>query len=113
MVKRKPGALTVPLADGLDLTVDVKKQKIATCGDLRKYLGSVCTHELLDIWGQQLQVSLTGYSLSTALKSSDQASICSVGIQHRIWKALSLPKHPYQEGGHSQDKTCSSLYGLY
>lgn len=57
MVKRKAGALNIPLADGLNLTLDVKKQKLATCGDLRRYLGSVCTHELLDIRGQQLQVS--------------------------------------------------------
>ena len=43
MVKRRAEVLSTPWADGLSFTIDVNKQKLATCEDLRKYLGSVCT----------------------------------------------------------------------
>lgn len=71
MVKRKAGVLKVPLAEELSLTVDVKKQKLATCGDLRKHLEAVCTHQLLNVRGQQLQASLLAKTLALALRSTD------------------------------------------
>lgn len=56
MAKRKAGYLEVPLDEGEHLKLNLKRHKIATCYDLRRYLRTLCSPERLQIRGQELKV---------------------------------------------------------
>lgn len=66
MVKRHAGVLELPLDEGTRLQVELKRQRILTCDDLRNYLGSLTVYKLLQVKGQGVRVSWTFESSRSA-----------------------------------------------